>query len=131
VGDEAAEAAGDTGSDDGDALDPGATSTAEDATRVLEFRLANEQYCLDIRYIEEIVKQEQITTILNPKVTIGKDDTEAGDLVVVFDGESFQDADVRGDGASNLRTDAGIETPRSGDRSERGAWSVSDPGGNS
>jgi purine-binding chemotaxis protein CheW len=90
----------------------GGTATTQDAeTRVLEFTLADEQYCLDIEYIEEIVKQEQvtrvpntpafvegvvdlrgqITTILNPKVVIGKDDTTAGDLIVVFDSEAFED----------------------------------------
>jgi len=86
-------------------------TTTEDATRVLEFTLTNEQYCLDIEYIEEIVKDEritrvpntpefvegvvdlrgQITTILNPKVVIGKDDTSRGELIVVFDVEAFDD----------------------------------------
>lgn len=87
-------------------------STSNEAdTRVLEFTLANEQYCLDIEYIEEIVKEEtitrvpntpdfvegvvdlrgQITTLLNPKVAIGKDDQSAGDLIVVFDAEAFDD----------------------------------------
>jgi purine-binding chemotaxis protein CheW len=92
-------------------IDAGASTAAEETTRVLEFTLADEYYCLDIRYIEEIVKQEtitrvpntpafvegvvdlrgQITTILNPKVTIGKDDQTPGDLIVVFDGEAFED----------------------------------------
>jgi purine-binding chemotaxis protein CheW len=87
------------------------STTRETDTRVLEFTLAAEQYCLDIEYIEEIVKQEaitrvpntpefvegvvdlrgQITTILNPKVAIGKDDRTAGDLVVVFDAGAFDD----------------------------------------
>lgn len=87
-------------------------STGHEAdTRVLEFTLAGEQYCLDIEYIEEIVKEEtitrvpntpdfvegvvdlrgQITTLLNPKVAIGKDDQSAGDLIVVFDAEAFDD----------------------------------------
>ncbi len=87
------------------------TATQEAETRVLEFALAGEKYCLDIEYIEEIVKEEtvtrvpntpafvdgvvdlrgQITTILNPKVTIGKDDQTPGDLIVVFDAEAFDD----------------------------------------
>ncbi len=87
------------------------TAAREAETRVLEFTLAGERYCLDIEYIEEIVKQEtitrvpntpafvegvvdlrgQITTILNPKVAIGKDDTSAGDLIVVFDAGAFDD----------------------------------------
>ena len=89
-------------------------TTQEADTRVLEFTLANEQYGLDIRYIEEIVKHTnitrvpntppfvegvvdlrgQITTILNPKETIGKDDTSRGDLIVVFDSEAFDDQNI-------------------------------------
>jgi purine-binding chemotaxis protein CheW len=87
------------------------TTTQEAETRVLEFALAGERYCLDIEYIEEIVKEKtvtrvpntpefvdgvvdlrgQITTILNPKVAIGKDDQTPGDLIVVFDAEAFDD----------------------------------------
>jgi purine-binding chemotaxis protein CheW len=83
----------------------------EEETRVLEFQLGGEYYCLDIDYIEEIVKDEtitrvpntpdyvegvvdlrgQITTILNPKVTIGKDDVNPGELIIVFDSDSFED----------------------------------------
>ncbi len=83
----------------------------EEETRVLEFRLGDEYYCLDIDYIEEIVKEEtvtrvpntpefvegvvdlrgQITTILNPKVTVGKDDVTPGELIIVFDSDSFED----------------------------------------
>jgi len=83
----------------------------EEETRVLEFRLDNEHYCLNIEYIEEIVKEGtitrvpntpdyvqgvvdlrgQITTILNPKVTLGKDNTDADELIVVFDAEAFED----------------------------------------
>jgi purine-binding chemotaxis protein CheW len=89
-------------------------SSQEADTRVLEFTLGDEQYGLDIEYIEEIVKQEtitrvpntadfvegvvdlrgQITTILNPKVTIGKDDTSRGDLIVVFDSGAFDDQHI-------------------------------------
>jgi purine-binding chemotaxis protein CheW len=88
-----------------------ADQTKEADTRILEFTLDDEQYCLDIQYIEEIVKHTaitrvpntpnfvegvvdlrgQITTILNPKVTIGKPNKEAGDLIVVFDAEAFED----------------------------------------
>jgi len=87
------------------------TTTRGAQTRVLEFSLAGEQYCLDIEYIEEIVKHEtitrvpntpgfvegvvdlrgQITTILNPKVTLDKDDQSAGELIVVFDADAFDD----------------------------------------
>jgi purine-binding chemotaxis protein CheW len=85
--------------------------TQEADTRILEFTLDDEQYCLDIQYIEEIVKHTaitrvpntpefvegvvdlrgQITTILNPKVTIDKPNKGAGDLIVVFDSEAFED----------------------------------------
>jgi purine-binding chemotaxis protein CheW len=88
-----------------------AEQTKEADTRILEFTLDDEQYCLDIQYIEEIVKHTnitrvpntpefvegvvdlrgQITTILNPKVTIDKPNKEAGDLIVVFDSEAFED----------------------------------------
>lgn len=88
-----------------------AAESAEKETRVLEFTLDDEHYCLDIKYIEEIVKQEtvtrvpntpafvegvvdlrgQITTILNPKVTLEKQNDEAGELVVVFDGDAFEE----------------------------------------
>jgi purine-binding chemotaxis protein CheW len=93
------------------ATDGEKTESAGEETRVLEFRLDDEHYCLDIEYIEEIVKEEtitrvpntpefiqgvvdlrgQITTILNPKVTLGKENTEADQLIVVFDSEAFED----------------------------------------
>ncbi len=86
-------------------------SGGEPETRVLEFTLDDEQYCLDIEYIEEIVKRAgitrvpntaefvegvvdlrgQITTILNPKVIIGTEDQSPGDLLVVFDSEEFDE----------------------------------------
>jgi purine-binding chemotaxis protein CheW len=116
-------------------------STAREAeTRVLEFALADEWYCLDIQYIEEIVKQEtvtrvpntpdfvegvvdlrgQITTILNPKVPIGKDDQAAGDLIVVFDAEVFDDQGAIGWVVDDVRrvspvTDDQINDPPMGE----------------
>ncbi|WP_436909680.1 chemotaxis protein CheW [Halosimplex marinum] len=80
-------------------------------TRVLEFALGDEQYCLDIEYVEEIVKREtvtrvpntpdcvegvvdlrgQITTILDPKVLLDIDRAGSKDLIVVFDPEAFDD----------------------------------------
>jgi purine-binding chemotaxis protein CheW len=88
-----------------------AYTETEEQTRVLEFTLDDEYYCLNIEYIEEIVKQEtitrvpntpdyvegvvdlrgQITTILNPKVTVGKENDEASELIVVFDDDAFDD----------------------------------------
>jgi len=86
------------------------TETGEE-TRVLEFALGDEQYCLDIEYVEEIVKREtvtrvpntpdcvegvvdlrgQITTILDPKVLLDIDEAGSKDLIVVFDPEAFDD----------------------------------------
>ena len=97
--------------DDQASGEPDADAGSTEETRVLEFTLDDEQYCLDIDYIEEIVKHEhitrvpntppfvegvvdlrgQITTILNPKIPIEKDDTEPGDLIVVFDAEAFDE----------------------------------------
>jgi len=88
-----------------------ATTQSGEETRVLEFELDGERYCLDIEYVEEIVEQEtvtrvpntpafvegvvdlrgQITTIVNPKEVLEKDDREASDLIVVFDTETFED----------------------------------------
>jgi len=86
-------------------------STTSEETRVLEFTLGSEQYCLDIEYVEEIVKREtvtrvpntpdcvegvvdlrgQITTILDPKVLLDIDEGGSQDLIVVFDPDQFDD----------------------------------------
>jgi purine-binding chemotaxis protein CheW len=86
-------------------------TTAENETRVLEFALGDERYCLDIEYVEEIVKREtvtrvpntpdyvagvvdlrgQITTILDPKVIFDIDVDGSEDLIVVFDPDGFDD----------------------------------------
>ncbi|MFB6189321.1 MAG: chemotaxis protein CheW [Halapricum sp.] len=83
----------------------------ESETRVLEFRLGDEHYCLDIEYVEEIVKEEsvtrvpntpdhvhgvvdlrgQITTILDPKVELDIEDNTDEQLIVVFGDETFED----------------------------------------
>jgi purine-binding chemotaxis protein CheW len=39
----------------------------------------------------------RVTTILNPKVTIGKPETDASGLIVVFDSDAFDDPPVEGD----------------------------------
>ncbi|MFB6297559.1 MAG: chemotaxis protein CheW [Salinirussus sp.] len=87
------------------------TTGSETETRVLEFGLDGERYCLDIEYVEEIVEEEtvtrvpntpdfvegvvdlrgQITTIVNPKEIIEKEDRSAGDLIVVLDADAFDD----------------------------------------
>jgi purine-binding chemotaxis protein CheW len=88
----------------------------EPRTRVLEFTLGEEQYCLDIDYIEEIVKREtitrvpntpeyvegvvdlrgQITTILNPKPVMEIDADGAEELIVVFDADEFDEGGAIG-----------------------------------
>jgi len=117
---QSADVGADDESDDGDGA-PAATgavgraddsdSEAAEETRVLEFTLGTEQYCLDIEYVEEIVKQEsvtrvpntpdcvegvvdlrgQITTILDPKVLLDIPEAGSKDLIIVFDPEEFDD----------------------------------------
>jgi len=91
--------------------DASVEETEAEETRVLEFRLGEELYCLDIEYVEEIVREEtvtrvpntpeyvsgvvdlrgQITTILDPKTAIGMERTDDDQLIVVFDAETFDD----------------------------------------
>ncbi|WP_324756930.1 chemotaxis protein CheW [Haloarcula montana] len=86
-------------------------SKNEELVRVLEFTLSGEHYCLDIEYVEEIVKRDsitrvpntadyvegvvdlrgQITTILDPTAMMDVEDTGSQDLVVVFDPEMSED----------------------------------------
>ncbi|CCQ32742.1 Chemotaxis protein [Halorhabdus tiamatea SARL4B] len=85
--------------------------TTDEETRVLEFRLGEERYCLDIEYVEEIVREEtvtrvpntpeyvegvvdlrgQITTILDPKIAADIEAENGDRLIVVFDSETFED----------------------------------------
>jgi purine-binding chemotaxis protein CheW len=87
------------------------TSQSEELVRVLEFALSGEHYCLDIEYVEEIVKRDtitrvpntpdyvegvvdlrgQITTILDPTAMMDVDDAGTQDLIVVFDPEMSED----------------------------------------
>ncbi|EMA01417.1 purine-binding chemotaxis protein CheW [Haloarcula vallismortis] len=97
------------------AIDDGATQT-EELVRVLEFALGDEYYCLDIDYVEEIVKREtvtrvpntedyvegvvdlrgQITTILNPKAMMDIDSDGTENLIVVFDAGVFEEQGAMG-----------------------------------
>ncbi|WP_248299509.1 chemotaxis protein CheW [Halorhabdus amylolytica] len=113
----ATETASDDGAASGEVAPAGATvadadveQSTEQETRVLEFRLGEELYCLNIEYVEEIVREEtvtrvpntpeyvsgvvdlrgQITTILDPKTSIGMDGGDNG-LIIVFDAEIFDD----------------------------------------
>jgi purine-binding chemotaxis protein CheW len=140
AGSDGAEAGSDDEGESGPAGVASGTTAREVETRVLEFALDGEWYCLDIEYIEEIVKQEsvtrvpntpefvegvvdlrgQITTILNPKVPIGKDDDSAGDLIVVFDDDAFDDQGAVGWVVDDVRrvspvTDDQIKVPPMGE----------------
>ncbi|AJF24715.1 chemotaxis protein CheW [Haloarcula sp. CBA1115] len=97
------------------AIDDDATQT-EEMVRVLEFALGDEYYCLDIDYVEEIVKREtvtrvpntedyvegvvdlrgQITTILNPKEMMDIDSDGTENLIVVFDAGVFEEQGAMG-----------------------------------
>ncbi|NLV12007.1 chemotaxis protein CheW [Haloarcula argentinensis] len=97
------------------AIDDEATQT-EELVRVLEFALGDEYYCLDIDYVEEIVKREtvtrvpntddyvegvvdlrgQITTILNPKEMMDIDSDGSENLIVVFDAGVFEEQGAMG-----------------------------------
>ena len=88
-----------------------AASTGEDTTRVLEFTLGDEHYCIDISLVEEIVKRDsitrvpntdeyiegvvdlrgQITTILDPKALMDIDAEGSETLMIVFDPDAFDD----------------------------------------
>lgn len=80
-------------------------------TRVLEFELGGERYCLDIEHVDEIVRGEtvtrvpntpefvagvvdlrgQITTVVDPRVLFEVDAGGGEDLLVVFDPDGFDD----------------------------------------
>ncbi|MBX0284923.1 chemotaxis protein CheW [Halomicroarcula sp. F28] len=89
----------------------GNATQSEDVVRVLEFSLGEEYYCLDIEYVEEIVKRNavtrvpntpdfvdgvvdlrgQITTILEPKEMMDIEGEGEQNLIIVFDPEQFED----------------------------------------
>ncbi|PSQ48863.1 chemotaxis protein CheW [Halobacteriales archaeon SW_6_65_15] len=75
--------------------------------QVLEFRLEDRNYCIDIAHVDEIVDKEELTplpnsaprvegvmdlrgtttTIINPKTVLDLDETETGDRVVVLESD--------------------------------------------
>ncbi|WP_115863526.1 chemotaxis protein CheW [Halorussus litoreus] len=81
--------------------------------QVLEFRLEDRLYCVDITHVSEIVDKEELTplpnaephvegvmdlrgtttTIVNPKRVLDLDETETGDRVVVLESDA-DDANV-------------------------------------
>lgn len=82
------------------------------STRVLEFALGDELYCIDIDHVEEIVTDKsltrvpntlpyvegvvdlwgRITTTLDPTVLMDVDEAGPGEILVVFDAETVADA---------------------------------------
>ncbi|WP_277541667.1 chemotaxis protein CheW [Haloarcula laminariae] len=89
----------------------GESTQSEEVVRVLEFALGDEYYCLDIEYVEEIVKRDavtrvpntpafvdgvvdlrgQITTILEPKEMMDIEGEGDQNLIIVFDPDQFED----------------------------------------
>jgi purine-binding chemotaxis protein CheW len=87
--------------------------TAEGA-QVLEFRLEDRNYCIDIAHVDEIVDKEALTplpnsdprvegvmdlrgtttTIINPKQVLDVEATETGERVVVLESEDDEDGNV-------------------------------------
>lgn len=75
--------------------------------QVLEFRLEDRKYCIDIAHVDEIVDKKELTplpnaddrvegvmdlrgtttTIINPKIVLDLDQTENGERVVVLEGD--------------------------------------------
>ncbi|NEU56491.1 chemotaxis protein CheW [Halorussus sp. MSC15.2] len=75
--------------------------------QVLEFRLEDRKYCIDIAHVDEIVDKEELTplpnseprvegvmdlrgtttTIINPKQVLDLETTETGQRVVVLEGD--------------------------------------------
>lgn len=75
--------------------------------QVLEFRLEDRKYCIDIAHVDEIVDKEELTplpnaddrvegvmdlrgtttTIINPKTVLDLEETETGERVVVLEGD--------------------------------------------
>jgi purine-binding chemotaxis protein CheW len=110
---EVVDPAAETPSGAGVAETPPADTETDDAetVSVLEFVLGDERYCLDISYIEQIVEQGtttrvpnapefvdgvidlrgDITTVIDPTVTVETDTDGDGDLIVVFDSTAMED----------------------------------------
>jgi len=82
--------------------------------QVLEFRLEDRLYCVDITHVSEIVDKEELTplpnadphvegvmdlrgtttTIVNPKRVLDLEETETGERVVVLESDDDDDANV-------------------------------------
>jgi purine-binding chemotaxis protein CheW len=82
--------------------------------QVLEFRLEDRKYCIDIAHVDEIVDKDELTplpnseprvegvmdlrgittTIINPKKVLDLEETESGERVVVLESEDEEDGSV-------------------------------------
>src|SRR6056297_1960211 len=82
--------------------------------QVLEFRLEDRLYCVDITHVSEIVDKEELTplpnadphvegvmdlrgtttTIINPKHVLDLEQTETGERVVVLESEDGEEGNV-------------------------------------
>jgi purine-binding chemotaxis protein CheW len=82
--------------------------------QVLEFRLEDKNYCIDIAHVDEIVDKDELTplpnadpriegvmdlrgtttTIVNPKTVLDLDETETGERVVVLESDDGDDGNV-------------------------------------
>jgi purine-binding chemotaxis protein CheW len=97
--------------------------------QVLEFRLADETYCVSIEYVTEIVDMGELTpipnspphvegvidlrgnttSIVDPKVGLGIDG-ELGERIVIFDSEIFDDERSVGWAVDSVEEVSDIET---------------------
>ena len=82
--------------------------------QVLEFRLEDRNYCIDIAHVDEIVDKKELTplpnsdprvegvmdlrgtttTIINPKHVLDLEETEIGERVVVLESEDDEEGNV-------------------------------------
>ena len=82
--------------------------------QVLEFRLEDRKYCIDIAHVDEIVDKDELTplpnseprvegvmdlrgittTIINPKRVLDLEETETGQRVVVLESDDEDDGSV-------------------------------------
>ncbi len=82
--------------------------------QVLEFRLEDRKYCIDIAHVDEIVDKDELTplpnseprvegvmdlrgittTIINPKKVLELDETETGERVVVLETDDDDEGSV-------------------------------------
>jgi len=82
--------------------------------QVLEFRLEDRNYCIDIAHVDEIVDKKELTplpnsdprvegvmdlrgtttTIINPKRVLDLEQTETGERVVVLESEDDEEGNV-------------------------------------